>query len=348
MMKQLIVGLCLPLSAMAGGWDFYNNPFKMNHKFESRYERMPLSGEFENSRKGWPAHHWPNNVGGIAHRWSSGNPQNFSYNPYSLYELRNLDASSIYELSPAEKIDIYNGNYSYPLTRSILQNLSQDESDWHGICHGVAPASLNHEEPQTVTLTNRDGIQIIFYSSDVAALLSYFYAEVSNSHTVLIGSRCNLDDISGSSGPVACEDINAGAFHIILTNRLGREGESFIADIDRRSEVWNHVAINYSSSERSEEFVVHSSAPGTVRRIRLETIVTYAAAIAPKFQAVIGTSDAEYAQNTYEYILDLDRDGKVIGGEWVSDVRPDFVWTQGKSSFLKDWYVLNEIYRPIP
>jgi len=320
----------------------------MNHKFESLYEKLPLKGKIENSRKGWPAHHWANNVGGIAHRWSSGNPQNFSYRPYALFELRRLDSNLIDELSPAEKYDIYTGNYSYPLTTTVLKNLSPYENDWHGICHGVAPASLNHEEPQTVTLINRDGIEIKFYSSDVAALLSYFYAEVSNSHTVLIGSRCNQESLESSSHDVACDDINPGSFHIILTNRLGREGEGFIADTDRFSEVWNHVAVDYVINERSEEPVTQSSSPGTFKRIRLETLVTYAAEIAPKFQSVIGTENAEYAQNTYEYILDLNHEGNVIGGEWVSEVRPDFVWTQGKSSYMKEWYALNEIYRPIP
>ena len=347
MMKPILMALFLPMTAMGAPWDYFNDPFRMNHKFESRYEKLPLTGKLENPRKGWPAHHWANNLGGIAHRWSAGTPQNFSYRPYALHELRRLDSNLIDELSPAEKYDIYRGNYSYPLTKTVLQNLSPDESDWHGICHGVAPASLNHEEPQTVSLINRDGIRITFYSSDVAALLSYFYAEVSNSYTVLVGSRCNRDNLESTQSK-SCDDINPGSFHIILTNRLGMEGESFIADIDRRSEVWNHVAVNYTMSEMSEEPVSQNAAPGTFKRIRVEAIVTYAAAIAPKFQSVIGTENAEYAENTYEYLLDLNLEGKIIGGEWISDKRPDFVWIQGKSSFLKEWYALNDIYRPIP
>src|SRR5690606_15283867 len=106
--------------------------------------------------------------------------------------------------------------------------------------------------------------------------------------------------------------------------------------------------VNYTMSEMSEEPVSQNAAPGTFKRIRVEAIVTYAAAIAPKFQSVIGTENAEYAENTYEYLLDLNLEGKIIGGEWISDKRPDFVWIQGKSSFLKEWYALNDIYRPIP
>ena len=35
---------------------------------------------------------------------------------------------------------------------------------------------------------------------------------------------------------------------------------------------------------------------------------------------------------TYIYDLELDKDGKILGGEWYSNLHPDFLWTPGKNS----------------
>jgi hypothetical protein len=106
------------------------------------------------------------------------------------------------------------------------------------------------------------------------------------------------------------------------------------------------VAVSYKTTYKNESGPVKTSALGTIKRIEVETIVTYAAAIAPKFDPVLNTDHAEYAQKTYEYYLDVNKDGLVIGGDWISDTRPDFVWTQKKATFTKNWASLNLIYIP--
>ncbi len=40
-----------------------------------------------------------------------------------------------------------------------------------------APASMYYEQPDPFVITNKDGIQIPFGSSDIKALLIYFVAE---------------------------------------------------------------------------------------------------------------------------------------------------------------------------
>jgi hypothetical protein len=79
----------------------------------------------------------------------------------------------------------------------------------------------------------------------------------------------------------------------------------------------------------------------------METTVTYAGEISPKFNPVIGTIDAIYTSHTYDYYLDINQAGDVVGGEWISDRRPDFIWTQGPVNFIGYWAKLNEIYLPI-
>lgn len=340
----VILGLSMSLSTLAQSWDNQNNPFRMNKNFISSFDKLPLDGEMEDKRKGWPGNHWPNYQGGIAHRWSSSDPQDFTFKRYSLEDLKSLEDYKLNELSPAEKFDILRGDFKYSTVTKVLKDLSPDENKWHGICHGEAPASLNHPEPDLVRIKTKDGIPLTFYSSDVEGLMSYYYAKVTRSAVSLIGSRCN----SESAIPMPCMDINPGSFHIIMANKLGLEKVGFIADTERYSEVWNHVAINFTSKKISEEQPVETSSPKSVKRIRIESSVTYAAEIAPKFFPVIGTADATYFNTSYEYYLDLDKNGKIVGGEWLSPRRPDFVWTQKKASFTGIWSLINKVYTPIP
>lgn len=341
--RYLILPLAISNMAYAQRWNALNNPFLIDRTFQTVLKSLPLEGKMKDARKGWPANHWANYLGGISHRWSAGDPQNFMYERLSVEELKNTESHILGELSPAEKYDIFTQRYYYPLVQNAWQIYSPYENEWHGICHGVAPASMNHSEPRTVTLTNDDGIQLTFYSSDVAALLSYYYANVANDTAVIVGRRCNYDD----STIEACTDINPGAMHIIMANRLGISGDGYIADIDPKSEVWNHVAVSFKSINRGMYKSSLTSSPRTASRIKMETTVTYASAIAPKFTPVIGTPDAMYAENYYEYFLDLDSRGKIIGGEWISKNRPDFIWLRDTTVFEGEWSALNDIYQPI-
>jgi hypothetical protein len=334
------------LEVHAKEWDSFNNPYRLSRYFHSQLEALPLKGKLQNPQLGWPGNHWANNLGGIAHRWSAGTPQDFSYKLLSLAELQQMTPYELDELSPAEKFDIFAQNYGYPTVKKIFSELSPNETSWNGICHGYAPAALNHEEPQRVILTNPDGVTLTFYSSDVAGLLSYFYSKEAKSSSTLIGKRCWVSQ-SNAGNRNECDDLNAGAFHIVLANKLGRENKAFIADIDRYAEVWNHILIDYSSRLLSSDSPQRNSASGTVKRVKVETQVRYAGTIAPKFDSVLGTDNATYVTHHYEYFLELNAQGKIIGGEWISATRPDFIWVQDRAAFKGMWEILKEIYRPL-
>lgn len=337
----------LAISSYAEKWETNNDPSRVLRNHSSNFSGLPLKGKIRDARKGWPSNHWANFTGSIANRWSLANPRPFERDFLSWAELKKSDEYTINGLSPSEKYDLFRGDYSYSLSRRVLRGVSPYENEWHGICHGVAPASMNHPEPKTVSLTNKDGITVTFYSSDVSALMSYYYARISGSRVDMVGKRCRVFEVP--EGPLVgrCNGLNAGSFHLILSNRLGVDGESFIADIDRWGEVWNHVAVGYESSFKGTYEVGENSAFNSVKRIRMETIVSYAASIAPKFSPVLGTPEAEYAYYTYEYYLDVDDQGNIIGGEWIGETRPDFLWVQATSNFAGYWSTLNEIYQPI-
>ncbi len=318
-------------------WDGYNNPFRLDANFEDRFSSMPLSGDTSKSGFGWPAYFWANEKGGIAQRWSSNDPQHFKYESPTLYALQSMSPEKINELSPAEKFDIMNGRYDYPTVEKVWGQTSRGAKDWHGICHGAAPAGLHHKEPSAKTITNADGIKITFHSSDVKALTAYYYAKISDLPSTQIGRRCFMGRFSPFRGK-GCKDVNPASLHIILTNRLGLTSKGFIADIDKLKQVWNHVAVKYESKIVATFKDLDRSVDGTHRRIQVVTNVSYTGGVDPSQFAVLGTENEKWDVRTYEYVLDLDVNDKIIGGGWISSERPDFIWVKGKETFLDTYY----------
>ena len=328
-------------------WNGWNDPFKMDKNFETDFDKLPLSGNLEGEGLAWPGYYWANNRGGIAQRWRSSNPQDFKYSSPNQSQILGLSKEQINKLSPAEKFDLYMGDYSYPTVSRVWGQTRRGADAWHGICHGVSPSSLNHSEPKTVTLYNPDGIEITFYSADIKALLAYYYAKVSDSKTVQVGKRCfvgaRIPFLSSRSG---CTDVNPGSLHIIMANRLGISKKGFIADMDRYKQVWNHPAIEFSSRVlRTANGDTRRSAYGTVKRVLVKSKVKYSATINPMENFVIGTTDAKYDSRIYTYWLELDSSNRIIGGEWVSDDRPDFLWYKEKAEFTGYWKGIEEIYQ---
>ena len=122
--------------------------------------------------------------------------------------------------------------------------------------------------------------------------------------------------------------MNAGAFHLILTNKLGLKGESYVTDIERRAEVWNHLAYSYKSIVTYDNLRPRGfSTRGTVKMMRVVTTVDYTYVLKKNsWEPVLGTPDQKLTSRTYEYYLDINAAGTVIGGEWISKQRPDFMW----------------------
>lgn len=342
-MKFLILALFLSNFAYSAGISPGDQPSKILKNYSNLFVSLPLAGKIQDKTLGWPGGHWPSNLGSISHRWSANDPEVFTYSYRSLQELRSTPQYLINAMSPAEKLSIYQRDYSYKLVDKIRSLYSSDESDWHGICHGVAAAQMNHGEPQKKTVTNRDGIKIEFYSSDLKGLISYYYANVSNSKAVQAGLRCHSND----SRDINCQGINPATFHLVLANKIGLDKKPFIADIDHGVEVWNQVAIAFSSYIVNEYPVNANADSRAVKMLRVQTEVTYESTIQPTFGPVIGTNLAEYLHYNYEYYLEIDSYGDVIGGQWISDLRTDFLFLRDKARFKGSWADLLYLYNPI-
>jgi hypothetical protein len=130
-----------------------------------------------------------------------------------------------------------------------------------------------------------------------------------------------------------------------MANKPGISKTGFIADLDRYGQVWNHPAIKFESKILRSSESERVSAYGTVKRVKVRSKVTFSAEINPFEQVVIATSRAKYDTRTYTYWLDLDSSGKILGGEWISQDRPDFLWFKEKDEFTGYWEGIKEIYQ---
>lgn len=302
----------------------------MSESFERSFEKLPLQGASGDAQKLWASDYWANKKGSINYRWNAPKPTGFKLVSPTREQALVMGQAEIAQLAPTEKLDLLNGTYDYPIKKEVNEIANPSTPLWHGICNGWAPASLNHNEPTPKTLTSVDGISIPFGSSDIKALLSYYYAfrhDVSSTHQM--GKRCNF-----FIGPNCDEDLNAGAFHVVLTNKVGLEQKSFIADVERSRQVWNHTVKNYSTTIVNPYMSpAKDSAKGTMRRIQVKTVMTFVSAIKKNsWEPVMGTENHIDDVKNLEYTLDLDAYGRIIGGEWVSKARPDFIWTMEKAT----------------
>lgn len=328
-MKFLFLFL-LPLTAFSSPklllpWQWYSDPAIMSIELERRLDKIPLEGKVEGGERFWSGDYWALNRGNINYRWNSSARAGFKLKSPTLDEARRMTRSELAALSPSEKYDIFTGRFDYPVRKEVEGIANRRAESWEGICHGWAPASMNHQEPLPKDMVSPDGIIVPFGSSDIKALISYYYANGFVSDTHQMGRRCY--DEEGEAEDCK-EDMNAGAFHLILTNKISFRQEGIIVDIKRGTEVWNHPLKSYRSEILKWKGPKRSSARGTVKRAKVRTLVRVIHGTNNYWNAIRQTDHQQEGALKYVYWLDLDVAGNIIGGEWDSDERPDFLWVK--------------------
>ncbi len=163
---------------------------------------------------------------------------------------------------------------------------------WSGHCNGWAAASIRHAEPQKSVTRNG----VVFSPSDIKGLLAELY--IYN----------DIEDLSGSGGVV-----NAGLFHAVITNWLGRGQHGLAMEADPGEEKWNYpiYAYNTDSAKRSS------------RAVEVKMNLGY-----------LKDSNGEYEESPkifrvkyFHYMLDLNSSGEIIGGRFYPDSSViDMVW----------------------
>ncbi len=155
---------------------------------------------------------------------------------------------------------------------------------WYGHCNGWSAAAIRHAEP--TKSVRRNGV--VFSPSDIKGLLAEIY---------LYNEPLNL---AGSSYV-----INPGTLHAILGNWVGRGSHPIGMEADPGEEKWNYPIYSYACS----------SAKRPNNRVEVKVNVAYAK-----------DSNGEYNKSPrdrrikyFHYTLNLNQDGKVIGGYYHRD-----------------------------
>ncbi|MEY4065368.1 MAG: hypothetical protein RIR26_1576 [Pseudomonadota bacterium] len=326
-------------------WDGYNNPAQLDSGAVVQFELLPLAGMA--STLPWADIYWPSYMGGIALRWVNGAEPPFSAIRPTADQVAAMSFAQLASLSPAEKYDIFMGRFDYPTVQAELARTHPGMPQWAGLCHGWSAATMNFDEPNAVTLTGASGVSVPFGSADIKALLAYAQGVVFMPPARVLGQRCNanLDNFPHLSTSPECRDTNAGAFHLVLANHIGRSGLKLIADLTRGDEVWNFPVYGYRSREIGRRPPQPGAALQTAVEVLVETEIDFIAEIeAPNWNPLVDSRNASGQKAVYQYALEIDSLGRIVGGSWLTEDRPDFLWLQERPDFRGYYGSIESIY----
>ncbi|MFY7993873.1 MAG: hypothetical protein ACOVP4_11315 [Bacteriovoracaceae bacterium] len=312
----------------------------------------------------WSYHAMPTHKGGIAFRhldrqFQSSNNWQTLFKEYSSHlpdsVIRDNDVDS---LSSIEKYEYLIGNTGFNITESQWQegqkymNLYGKVPSWIGLCHGTAPASLNTKRPLfAISLKSFDKKHDIkFYPSDIKNLISYAWAK-SGGPSEIMGTRCGEVIRPSTRASQRCLDTNPGSFHLAVINLMGIHGQPFIIDSSAGHEVWNRSIKSYNyrffrpgsrtlmdrldhamiavKDFKSDPHAKYRS-PEATHIVGVSMDLTYIVGTKANDRRVDSTSRDETDKTTYLYDVEIDKAGKIIGGEWQDLTHPDFLWVVGR------------------
>lgn len=329
-------------SSTKEAWNQTNDPIILGVP-SRQIDTIPMQTTLDPQRVTWSGYYWPTFKGGISDRWQQPNRgttyADYQYATLSPSALSGIDANLAAQLSPSEKYDLWMGRYDFPLTQLAKNETfsaisGNDVPHWNGICHGWAAASIMEPQPgdQASVRSALNGLPITFYASDIEALLSRAYSNLEQVNFHMVGGRCDRTSLTydqyGRSVDPECRDTNPGAVHLILGDYIGQQGRALIADISNDDQVWNQPVFGYTfqySNRRAltpADNLFNVRAAGTVTLVDVNLTLDYADEIAPR------RSRGQLATDTLDiqYTLELDANDRIIGGEWLSQDRLDFLW----------------------
>jgi len=326
--------------------------------FEYQFDALPTVGDI--TTPPWAGSYWPTYLDSVNHRWDGQNPESLS--PSEKYELAFGKAGISDAVSFEYGVDsmthrtrcvdnsVCNSATGEVCAKRRGKDVGYCVETWFGICHAWGPASLM--EPEPINPVTFNGVE--FKVQDIKALitLSYDFGLKSKSLSETCEDR-NTGDASGiqydqygrpTEDFAACADTNAGTFHTVITNMIGIQKVGLVEDRTYDYEVWNQplrafriwkkypkvidaAKANSLLGAEGAKYLFNQDAVG-FRHVKLSLDW-----VAEAEQGEDGNLSAHIDNYTntdvYEYIVELDVDGKIIGGEWIRNSRtdhPDFLW----------------------
>jgi subtilisin-like proprotein convertase family protein len=340
-------------------WNWRNDPERFDGELNYHVEDLPLEGTAEHEP--WPSSYWPTYEDSINARWngddlSPAEKYDMAFNgwtpPAGFDELRPF---SRYGPVPEEDWDPAYYDQLGPLASHISRNMGnrrdreqaldaggRPDGDWEvetwwGLCHAWVPAAMLEERPLRPVTYNG----VTFEVGDMEALLIAAYDRAAAD---MIGGRCNSGggdteverDEHGRPIDVDCRDTNPGSLHVIVTNYLGLQNRQFAMDRTFDYEVWNQPVVGYEVTQQREVTVAEANEllgrEGERYELNEDAAQLFEVRMSLRWitESHASTTPSDTARYTrtdrLHYILEVDGDGKVIGGEWIGDGYPDFLW----------------------
>jgi hypothetical protein len=230
-----------------------------------KFDELPASARVPDYRVPYSGYIYPDTAGGTANALRKYDMA-FNGGRYSATGFEQWDTSAFQE----------------PVRRGLFgRRTTMRTPGWHGHCNGWAAAAIRHAEPQQSVRYNN----VVFSPADIKGLLAeiYIYNETLN--------------LAGPRSPV-----NAGAFHAIITNWLGRGGHPIGMESDPGEEKWNYPIFGYSCT-------TNRSSSG---RVVVNMKMSYAKDSRGEYQKSPRT---EYTKN-FVYGLNLNSQGEITGGDF--------------------------------
>ncbi len=291
----------------------------------------------------------------------SGFETYLTYKPFS-YPGQSYSAEYYAELGPAASwAHEKGGNYRARVltdpdgTPKWDEESTEDAVEWGGIegwwghCHAWSPAAFMAPEPQHPVTVNG----VTFEVADVKALTE---ATFEGGRSFFLGGRCNTKDVErdefGRIIEDECRDTNPGAFHVVTLNRMGINKLSFVIDATYDFQVWNQPVRDYTIDLQKEvsleealqligrtdvtEYPYNDKAKRFVHvKMRFRYVVEGSASREPYIPRI----DSYTRTHNYEYLLELEDDGTIDGGEWIDDApHPDFIWAPVGANDIRNGY----------
>jgi len=355
-------------------WNGDNNPDRLAHNLEYTLANLPQQGKLDKPVWGgryqvlagdvpaWADTYWPTTQGSTNARWQGASEKS----PLEKYDAA-FNGNAGCETQPAQRCgdnaktewdqylacagpaakwqstsfqgghDMYDGVDSngdgkvdecYPDHDGI--------QGWWGLCHSWSPSALLEPEPQHAVTYNGTRFEV----GDIKALIITVY---DSSNAMMLGGRCNAKEIehdaTGRATDPDCQDVNAGALHVILTNFLGLNDSALVEDRVAGQEVWNQPMVGYTISKQDKVDVARANqcigATGDTYAFNDQAVELYEVQLTTDYLTEGSASthplgmSGHVSHDSYHYILEVDARGKVIGGEYCDsskDHHPDFLW----------------------
>lgn len=342
-------------------WSNADAPTLFTSNLEYRLEALPMTGEATTIP--WAGSYWPTYEDNINFKWAGPGSMSASkkyeraFIPDGGVNVENL-VSRYHGIDSVAKTCQQESECSSEFGEVCARREGADAghciATWWGICHAWSPAAILLPEPRYPVTRN----DITFQPQDLKALGSLVH---NNTTSKFVSLRCNKQNTLADGGGIAydelgrptdanreCRDTNAGTYHLLITNYLGIMKQAFVEDRTFNYEVWNQPLRGFTVTSKTEvnaneanRLIGASASPGNdagvVYRFNPNAKRFFDVKMQVKYISESGADDGYTAPNinlythtdSYEYVLELDAAGKIIGGEWVGaskQAHPDFLW----------------------